>query len=235
MSNTYFESTGLLHFRGPAKLTPLLHALFEPLNLDTDEDLSGTGDSRYIARTYARSGEWADVLENLAELADERGLPEAAGADIDAGDPTAGLRRLAIERSVPADKLTPILDAATNLDTAHLADLYQLAQLLNDGHNLRAISAEGCWHADRALLGEFGGYGVYRSAAVACEGDSTQVVMDAAELDAALAGDDHEAAVTTLTKHLTRACSMVLDRDTRVAVTRLLLDRLIEDRSWQSI
>lgn len=233
MSNTYFEATGLLHFRGPAKLTPVLRALFEPLNLD-DDNIDTSSDARYIARTTSRAGDWADVLENLGDLADERGLPAVPPeSPAEADDTTLGMRRVAAAHGVPDAELTSLLDAARTNDTAHLADLFKLAQLFNDGHNLRAITAEGCWHADRARLGEFGGYGVYKSEHVYSDMDSSQVVIDATELDAALDAGDHGAAVTLLTNQVARACRAVLDRETRVTITRLLLDRLVEDRSWQ--
>lgn len=236
MSNTYFEATGLLHFRGAAKVTPVLRALFKPLNLDETEESGGAQDARYIARTASRAGDWTDVLENLDELANELGLATATAPHSDAAveeGVSSGLRRLAHAHAVlPAD-LAPLIEAAENTDTAQLADLYRLAQLLNDGHNLHAITAEGCWHGDRPRLGEFGGFGLFQSPHVYSDGDSSQIIIDATELDAALEANDVERAATALTKHLSRACRMVVDRQKRVAVTALLLDRLLEDRTWQ--
>lgn len=239
MSNTYFESTGLLHFHGDAKVTPVVLAIFEPLNLDVEGD--DPSDALYIARTASRAGDWADVLENLTELADERGLPPAAqpsantsedGEDFDA---TSGLRRLATASGVPETSLAPLLDAARNNDSADVADLFELAMLLQDGHNLRAIGVEGCWHADRPRLGEFGGYGVFRSGHVGSDGNSTQVITDATDLHVALESEDHLAAAKVLANQLARSCRAILDQSERASVTLLLLDQLVEDRSWQSM
>ena len=172
MSNNYYDATGVLVLD---RITPVITALFGGFNLD--ETYPGDGET-YIARTSEGSDpQWDDIRDNLVELAYQLGrpFPEDEEPSIQ-----SYLRLLAKHFSAESD---PQLD--------HLLRAHRF----EDGHGLRAIRFEGCWHSDRPRLFEFGGNGMFISRDVTVYSSSTRALELGQDLHKAIqAGDLDEAA-----------------------------------------
>ena len=156
MSNNYYDATGVLVLD---RITPVITALFGGFNLDAT--YPGDGET-YIARiSEGNDPQWDDIRDNLVELAYQLGrpFPEDEEPSIQ-----SYLRLLAKHFSAEGDpQLEHLLKAHRFEGDAELETLFIVARCLDDGHGLRAIRFEGCWHSDRPRLFEFGGDGMFIS------------------------------------------------------------------------
>lgn len=110
---------------------------------------------------------------------------------------------------------------------AELSTLTKLAQLFNDGHNLRGYSVQGAWHCDRPRLGEFGGDGEYFGPHVYMAGSSSFFVGLGEDLETVLAAGDVDAAASIVYHQMVASTlARIHDEDARDAVRRLVAAHL---------
>lgn len=155
MANTYSDATGVLLFNGPARITPVIRMLFSPFKLD---DREGDDHERYVAvLSEDNNYDWDSYIDDLMDTA-ERDF----GLTFEEGIPVADvIKAIGTHFSADVNALVKSIDFDNSV---LLSDLVALALLLKDGHNLIGLSLEGCWHCDRPLLWEFGGWSTYASA-----------------------------------------------------------------------
>lgn len=155
MANTYSDATGVLLFNGPAKITPVIRMLFTAFKLD---DSDGEDHERYVAvLSEDNNYDWDSYIDDVMDAAERD-----CGITFEEGIQAAGLIKvIGAHFNAVVDALVESIDFDNSV---LLSDLVALALLLKDGHNLIGLSLEGCWHCDRPLLWEFGGWTTYASA-----------------------------------------------------------------------
>lgn len=192
MADNFYDATGVLVLD---KVTPVITALFGDFSLD--ERYPGNGEV-YIARmSECADPQWDDIEENLEKLCDELGLSLPDGADDSVKE---YLYVLASHFGADQDvELLHLIEHSDFDDNADLSVLFDIARRFNDGHGLRAMKIEGCWHCSKPRLFEFGGQGEFHGRHIAVTGSSTTPLQLGEEVDNALeAGDLNNAAESVL-------------------------------------
>ncbi|MFP4893968.1 hypothetical protein [Paraburkholderia sp. EG304] len=223
MANNYYDGTGVLMLD---HVTPVISALFGAFLLDPD--WPGDGQA-YIARISETSDPtWSDVRDGLMGLAAQldRPCPEEDDVPLD-----VLLQLLAGHFCVDNDDaLNTLADTRPSEDTADLETLFKIALCLDDGHGLRAIQFEGCWHCSEQRLFEFGGDGAFISREVIHYGNSRQPIEFWNRLREALVADDIDSATTMLATMVRKTLAGISDGVAREALT-VQLATLLQDTS----
>lgn len=204
MSNTYFDATGVLLFDGPAKITPLIKALFQPFNFG--DDASGDETQRTISvQSEIQTPLWDSYLEHLIAS-----LPEQARSALDMLEsPDCILSEYGHHFGVDLEDFVDAIDFDGEVD---VLDIVRLAHLLSDGHNLIGVSMEGAWHCDRPRLWEFGGWALHQTPRYALTLSLSDVRHFASSLDTAIS-ESPDAAAGTLNQWLNRFIGGIEDRN----------------------
>jgi hypothetical protein len=140
-------------FDGPARITPVIAMLFKPFDLDKAS--TGKADQRYINVLSEESDpDWESYVNHLIDS-----QPEALRKSLlFLETPASVLCEVGLHLRVDLEDFIQSVDFN---DSINIADIFRLAQLLQDGHNLVGLSMQGAWHSDRAQLGAFGGWAVH--------------------------------------------------------------------------
>lgn len=212
MANNYYDATGVLVLD---KVTPVITALFGGFNLDA----SYPGDGEvYVAKiSEDNDPNWDDIRESLVELAKELGLTPSENVD----DAAAGwLHALTAHFGDGEDEV--LCNIVEPDDSADLADIYRIALRLDDGHGLKAIKIEGCWHCDKPRLFEFGGNGEYIGRNCYVSSVSSSSVLLGGKLDAALASGNLDDGAKELLASVSGILNGVYDKGEREALKQRL-------------
>lgn len=224
MANNYYDGTGVLVLD---HVTPVINALFGAFLLDPDWPGNGRA---YIARLSETSDpKWSDVCDGLMDLAAQLDLPCPEDDDVSID---VLLKLLAGHFGV-GNENGPNLRADTlpSEDDASLEALFMIALCLDDGHGLRAIQFEGCWHCSKPRLFEFGGDGAYISREVIHYGNSREPVEFGYDLREALVARDLDRATATLATMVRKTLAGISDDAARETLTLQLAALLHETSS----
>ncbi|TBU88450.1 hypothetical protein [Phytopseudomonas dryadis] len=219
MANNYYDATGVLVLD---RITPVIAALFSGFKLDAS--YPGNGQA-YIARIAEdNEPDWDTIYENLVDLAVSSNLP------------------VSTEDIPPMDELLAVFakhfgadhdEALMNLIEQHGFDdvvdvdaLFLIATRFNDGHNLKEICLEGCWHCSKARLFEFGGDGYYWSHEFETFSASGQAIQLGREIRRALLSSDLDTAATAIERETTRLLSGINDEAQRKQLHRRVIGQL---------
>jgi hypothetical protein len=219
MANCYTTTIGSLIFEGDAKITPVIKALFttrargEPFlnqwqvaEIPEDTDLTWDGTLEQFQGAFKGVDEInPQDEEEVAEWVDAVG--RHLGADM--------------------EKLKPFLDHIVDGTDPDLEQVFELAMLLNDGHNLMALCYESANSSDRN--DSSGGHGLFVTDRVRMwvhTGGPTNV-GPALHLQAMV--DDAEGAAQTLMTEVDNLLNSILDPDLRRR-TRAHLGKLIWEK-----
>ena len=222
MANNYYDATGVLFLD---RVTPVIHALFGPYALDP----SHPGGGRiYIARISETNDPlWEHVAEGLKDLAVELDLTVPASDGDLLIEPL--LRLLATHlKSDDNEDLETLIERHGFEDTADLDALFLLATCFDDGHNLTAISFEGCWHRSKPRLYEFGGDGEFISREVCLFGSSRDILTLASGLRQAVLEQQIEAATDLILREILNRLNGIQDAGFRTQLHQRLADRLFD-------
>ena len=186
MANNYYDATGVLMLD---QITPVIRALFGGFNLDTSHPVNGRA---YIARSSeGNNPQWSDVELDLIALCASMDLPAPIDGDEDESAMTVVIDRLATYFGVESN--AQLLNLITNYpfeESADLEVLFLLATCFDDGHGLKAIAWEGCWHCSKMRLFEFGGEGQFISREISLFATSQEArTLGQSLRDAVLIGD----------------------------------------------
>lgn len=215
MANSYYDCTGVLVL---GKVTPVIEALFGAFNLKESE--SGNGEVSFAKISESDDLTWDDLLDNFEELIEQLALP---GPDV--GFDTVGeyLDILANHFGAAEDKF--ILDLIGKLDfedNPDLATLFAIAARFDDGHGIKAMKLEGCWHSDRHSLFAFGGDGEYHSQNFRYSVSSSRARELGEAVDAALVDNDLDTAASRLMNEVEGMLKSVTDETIRDQLTAKL-------------
>lgn len=226
MAKNYFDATGVLVL---GKVTPVIKALFGPFNLDESEP--GNGEV-YIAKIAENNGAtWDDVLDGLNDLVSALQLapPQTSGEALDAATTIEDfLYLLAAHFKVDQDEeLGNLIEQYSFEDDADLNILFMIAQRFDDGHGLKAIKWEGCWHSDKPRLFEFGGNGLFIGKHYEHDDYSSRVVHLGNDLDEALEAGDLDKGADRLLTEINRLLNGVAQQNVREALRTRISQRLV--------
>ena len=221
MANNYSDMTGVLVL---GKVTQVIKALFGSFALDAG--YPGDGEAYIAEISESNSGDWDEIVEALEALVPEDSGSEGAEEDEDEsteieGALTALARRFGKEEEMKAVTLGIDWDCGPVL-----GDLFEIAQLCDDGHGLKAIKTETSWHSSKPRLFEFGGCGEYISKSLSLARSSSAVIRDGEAMDDALSANDPRACAVAMMNAL--RLSSIRDDSTREAVAIALAELLRE-------
>ncbi len=221
MANNYSDSTGVLVLN---KVTPVINALFGPLELDAS--YPGNGQAYIASMSESTSGSWETIKENLEELANELSLalPDDAEDTIE-----EYLYLLASHFGADGnEQLEGIIDMTDFDNDADFASLFQIARAMNDGHGLSAYKVETAFHCSKPRLGEFGGSGEYAGTQLAVAENTSRITALGEKLEEALVAKDAAKAALEVHRHINQILVGIYDSATREAVTKKLANILAE-------
>lgn len=224
MANNYYDMTGVLVLD---KVTPVVEALFSPLELDAD--YPGNGEA-YIAQiAESTASDWDCVNENLQGLAEKLGLT----LEDDEGNPAETVEEVleVLARHFNAtqnEDLGNLIDQEDFNDQVTLDALFTIAQAFNDGHGLKAYKAEAAWHCSKPRLFEFGGSGVFVGSHVTTAGTSSEAISFGEALETALSANDVDAVAVMIHKKVGSLLAGIFAEEPRAEVRRKLA-KLLSD------
>lgn len=215
MANSYYDCTGALVL---GKVTPVIKALFGAFNLESGEP--GSGEVSIAKISESDSLTWDDVLDNFDELITQLAIP-APDQPYQTVSDYLGI--LAKHFGTADDKFIQELIQRDDFeDDPSLGTLFGLADRFDDGHGMKAMKLEGCWHSDRPRLFAFGGDGAYHSRNFRHSVSSSDARELGEAMDAALANDDLDAAAGRIMKEVDVILKSVTDARVRDELTAKL-------------
>lgn len=177
MTQHFHDLTGVLVLD---QVTPVIKALFGGFKLD--ESRPGNGEVFIARMSETNDPQWDDIRDQLVALAKQLGL---SPSDTEAGATSEDwLSALAEHFNGGALLLCNLIEPD---DSAELDDLFEIAQLMDDGHGLKAMKLEAAWHSSKPGLFEFGGSGNYRGRHFVTSSTSSASLSTGTAVDAALA------------------------------------------------
>lgn len=181
MTTSYCEGTGTLVLE---KVTPIIEALFSGLSLD--KSYPGHGEA-YITDINSEDRGWDSIRESLAEVSEAmKILPTSEVQDEHDGR----LHALFVHFGDKSGELFKEVAGYEGSESASISELYRIAQVLNDGHGLKAIKFESAYHCSKPRLFEFGGSGLYLSNECTLDSSSNAALMLGVDLRNALEAND---------------------------------------------
>lgn len=211
MANNYYDMTGVLVLN---KVTPVIKALFGPLELDENHPGNGIV---YIANiSESTSCSWDSVLENLRELAERLGLsqPEDAEDEIE-----EYLNVLATHFCAESNtEIANLIEMTDFENDADVDTLFTIALAFDDGHGLKSYKTETSWHCSKPRLFEFGGAGDFRGLHISMGDSSDRTAALGEALDDALTSDETEKAAEILYRKVEGILNGVFDEIKRSAM-----------------
>lgn len=217
MANAYYDLTGVLQLQ---HVTPVIGALFGPFRLE--KDYPGGGEV-YIAKIAENEPSWDDIQENLGVLVAELGLSLSSDAE---GNVADHLRILASHFGMDQDPgMLRIIEGIDECDV-DLGVLFGIARRFNDGHGLKAMKIEGCWHCDKPRLFHFGGNGEYYGEHIYVGESSITALHLGADVDEALGAGDLSKASERLLREVNTLLNGVKDEVVRASLRAKLSEGL---------
>lgn len=219
MSNNYFDRTGILLLK---EVTPVIAALFS--GYEVDGRYPGNGQAYICEISESNSPTWEGLTEAIADLCKEKGAVLEDEESL-----SEGLAALAKSLGIESPRLNEIIEAKKSTselddDAPSLDELFEMAQLLDDGHGLSAINTEAAWHSDKPCLFEFGGMGEYIGTHCSVYSSSSRVGTYGGCLDSSLAeGDFKRAALNVFSSALKSSLDGIYDEQARLAVKKELI------------
>lgn len=220
MANNHYEATGVLVLE---RVTPVIRALFGGFRLDAD--YPGNGEA-YIALVADASPSWDDLREELVELAKPLGFTSSVEAI-----PPVGEVLQVLAQHFGADgnaALMSLIGRDGFEDDADLHVLFLLATCFDDGHHLREIRFEGCWHCDKPRLFEFGGAGHYLSREFEAHSASGHALQLGHLIRNALSSGDFDQGATVIARETDRLLAGIHNAVHRRQLQRRVVWHLIE-------
>lgn len=204
MANSYYDCTGALVL---GNVTPVIKALFGAFNLEAGEP--GSGEVSIAKISESDSLTWDDLLDNFDELIAQLAIPVSDQPYQTVPDYLGILaKHFGAADDVFIKKLMQRDDFE---DDPSLRTLFALADRFDDGHGMKAMKLEGCWHSDRPSLFAFGGDGAYHSRNFRHSVSSSDARELGEAMDAALANDDLDAAAGRIMKEVDGILKSVTD------------------------
>lgn len=165
MATTIVDVTGVIVFDGPPVLTPAVKLFFEPFDLARIEPADDPFGYSMLVRQIdgVNPTDWSDLAQAMKGAGDICGMAPASAKDMAGFIDAAGARFCHEEDKGSLRALVAGIDFNAPLD---LVDIFRIARLLRDGHNLKAMSIMGAHRCDKPMLWHFGGFAHYEDGTV---------------------------------------------------------------------
>jgi len=222
MAQNYYDATGILVL---TTVTPVIAALFGAFKLDAT--YPGDGQA-YIAKIAEDNDpSWEDTQDSVCELAATLGLKLSEGQE---GILEDWLYLLATHFGADRSEVLGNLIERNDFEgDADLGTLFDIARHFDDGHGLKAMKLEGCWHCSKPRLFEFGGNGEYYGRNIFLCDSSTLAVSLGEEIDLALEAGDLDKGADCILKKINSMLAGVSETEVcealRTKLGKALLDR----------
>ncbi|QYY33709.1 hypothetical protein K2O51_31175 (plasmid) [Cupriavidus pinatubonensis] len=213
MANNYFDATGVLVL---SKVTPVITALFGGFNLDPN--IPGNGSAYISHMSESNQPDWDDICDKLEELVVEKGLSVPDAPCIEDYLASLASHFGADENEVICD----LIEKFSFSGSAELSVLFDIALCFDDGHGLKAMKIEGCWHCDKPRLFEFGGHGDYRGRHIRMSSQSSTTLNVGESVDEALEAGDPTKAAGCLLKQVEGLLAGITDNEVRATLRGLV-------------
>jgi hypothetical protein len=223
MANNYSDSTGILIFGAGGGVTPIIATLFAVYEVlptfPTDQVM-------IKAMSESSSTDWGNVTDHLIEYAEELDIALA-----DRDNLAQILIDIGVHHGVTCEKYRVLAaqadrESAGGTGDADLGTLFDLADMLDDGHHLEAIRWEGAWHCDKPRLFEFGGYGRFDSNRVSMNENSSFISGFGENLHQALNARDMEQAAKLVLSRTREVFDAILDEADRAELLRTVMQQM---------
>ena len=219
MTQFYSDTAGTLVID---QLTPVIEALFSNYCLETIP--LETGEFVFGAKAEESSLTWQGVNEGLLALTKALNIPVSE-------KDTGTLIGLLAEHLEVED--SPLLDGLVGREfedsiQPELGELFDLAQLLNDGHGLKAIKASTAYYSNKMLPGDFGGYGEYVGKHFSVWADSRSAADIGCNVEKALEAGDVDAATQVFGRVVQTLLSNLLDSEMAAIIRARLGNSLLQ-------
>jgi hypothetical protein len=242
MANNHQDVVGVIKVK---LVTPVIRALFGCYNLD--EKYPGNGHV-YIASSDSNytGAYWETMMPDLGKLCDylKVKLPEVVRYRIDdnygceenevefGSDLVCVFENLFSHFSTitypAAQKYLQNFRAVDGYDTPELKWLFEMAQLMDDGHGLEYYQVDAAYYCDKPRLGEFGGWGEYRSNTYSTYISSHWANVRGQEVDRMLASQDYAGVGNYVGVQFTSVLHGIVDPHARQQVANASIRQLNE-------
>lgn len=206
MANNYSDANGVITLREGAEWTPLIKAVFEGFELNTDYPGDGVGMIEQVSE-----GACADI-ESLMEGIDallEKPLNEAEDGDLACVIRAFAKQKGLPERNLELENWISNMASKDVMDVIDLEEAMALINALGEGDLIESAYLSGAYTCDRNRLDEFGGFGTYIGRHVTCFSSSQQSRTDGEAIDLHLSSGDVSSAASVLTGNLINAIELV--------------------------
>jgi len=208
MSNCYYDATGTLKLK---EITPVIKALFGVFCVEKYDDTTA-----YIKQESEGNSVNYDCM--IGEISDEM--------EIDPSDTADAMLIAMAEKLGKKDEVAALLGEG-QLDPNQDADitfLFNLAQIMDDGHGLTEIEMEGAWHGSKMRLGNFGGSGEYVGKRFVLYTSSSQAARTGQTISKLIAEANLAAVAEELRKQFEQVLSGISDDKARAEVRTFIIN-----------
>lgn len=208
MANCYTDGTGTIRLK---KITPAIGSIFGAFGVKPHEE-----GIAYICReTEGAQANYNDVAKALVDSDDDfYECSEVSEAILEFADQHG--KRAEVESLIGEAQFDPS-------EAADLVFLFDLAQVVDDGHGLTEISFEEGWHGDQMRVGYFGGHGEYITKNVQIGFGSGQAKYLGERLDKAAASGSADAVEEVLRSYFNNVMEGISSKALRAEVMAKLL------------
>jgi hypothetical protein len=222
MAKGTFEGTGVLRLTA---VTPVIEALFSGYAIKPSESEQGEA---YIRKSSDDAyPTWSQVANQLQRLAEGLGIAEKDDVPKDSEDLAALILALGAHYSKGKNVSIPLMDHEFEND-AYLGELFDLAQLLDDGHGLVSLEIQSAAYSHRPIRSEFGshgffiGHGLFIGSGVVARSGSNTAVHVGQKLNQAVLAKDIDGSVRMLREQLAETMNWITDPEMKLEVAKRL-------------
>lgn len=164
------------------KITPVIEALFDSFHL---QKVKGKKNQFYISRrSKDREIHWSIIKDHISRIIHQFGLNQPDIHCIHTTDYFEYLLpQMEDSNAFTDDQVLHLADLLMTLDEEsriEFEQLFKLALVFNDGHDLKSLHYQSAWHCHRPNLFHFGGDAVYATKDIQICAD-TNLIMEFAE------------------------------------------------------
>jgi len=230
MANNYQDIVGQIYLE---KMTPVIAALFKTYNLNPHSNYPGNGAygiwcGELVGNDYPT---WDSFAESLRELCQQLNIVVDDGNIEEENEFYAYLLKLlftffgAIDKE-DAKAYIEIARTCDSYDFVELRYLFNIAQLMNDGHGLKRYEVDSAFYCSKPRHQEFGGYGEYHSHHVHSFEGSIQACLFGAALEEDLLAKRYDAAAARIVDKTARSLNCITNPEDRQKVQSLVVKEM---------
>jgi hypothetical protein len=232
MANNYQDIVGQIYLE---KMTPVIAALFKTYNLNPHSTYPGNGVYGIWCGELVSNGHdyptWENFAESLRELCQQLNIVVDDENIEEENEFYAYLLKLlftffgAIDKE-DAKAYIEVAKTCDPYDFVELRYLFNIAQLMSDGHGLKRYEVDSAFYCSKPRHQEFGGYGEYHSHHVHSFESSIQACLFGAALEEDLLAKRYDAAAARIVDETVRSLNCITNVEDRQQVQSLVVKEM---------